>query len=348
MNSILDGMKMNSVLDGMNIDDKERNNRLNNLRKEISSTGIELDYNLTKKEWTELTKYLGSLQQQMKLVFKNQSSGNLNQDPQSTHHEIVITQLLSPSVSIAEIQKHTYPVINKRIGNKTNKEERELSKKFEEYKRLVKSSDKSQSSMVEYFSQCLPKAETCKDINISKLTRFFSAIIEIVKKIFNCAKEGAKKAWEILKDPDSYYIELRGKMDNFLRANPNLGLFRYLVFLPDLFRMYVRLLIDIRVPSVAKWSLFAAIVYLISPIDLMPEMILGPIGYIDDVFIMITSITNMLNTNYVPREIINCHWVGSQKELDYIISTCETINNNVDIFRHIWEWFTNQTKREAF
>ena len=31
--------------------------------------------------------------------------------------------------------------------------------------------------------------------------------------------------------------------------------------------------------------IIAAIIYIVSPIDFFPELILGPIGYIDDVFV---------------------------------------------------------------
>jgi uncharacterized membrane protein YkvA (DUF1232 family) len=33
-----------------------------------------------------------------------------------------------------------------------------------------------------------------------------------------------------------------------------------------------------------------AVVYLISPIDLLPEMLLGPIGYIDDIGSIIAAV----------------------------------------------------------
>ena len=35
---------------------------------------------------------------------------------------------------------------------------------------------------------------------------------------------------------------------------------------------------------------FIILVYVVSPIDLMPEILLGPIGYIDDAFAIMTAL----------------------------------------------------------
>jgi uncharacterized membrane protein YkvA (DUF1232 family) len=36
-----------------------------------------------------------------------------------------------------------------------------------------------------------------------------------------------------------------------------------------------------------KWMVLGAIVYFLSPIDLLPEAFLGPIGYLDDILVML-------------------------------------------------------------
>src|ERR1700740_67338 len=51
-----------------------------------------------------------------------------------------------------------------------------------------------------------------------------------------------------------------------------------LLVVPDIFILLVRLMLDKNVPRRARLLIGGAIAYFISPIDLLPELILGPIG----------------------------------------------------------------------
>ena len=53
--------------------------------------------------------------------------------------------------------------------------------------------------------------------------------------------------------------------------------------LPRLLRLYIRLMRDYRVPMRAKGVVIGALIYLISPIDLLPDMLLPVIGQVDDI-----------------------------------------------------------------
>ena len=55
-----------------------------------------------------------------------------------------------------------------------------------------------------------------------------------------------------------------------------------LLLLPDLVVLLARLLRDGRVPLGAKLTAAAGIAYVISPVDLMPEVLFGPLGILDD------------------------------------------------------------------
>ena len=56
--------------------------------------------------------------------------------------------------------------------------------------------------------------------------------------------------------------------------------------LPRYLRLYIRLMRDGRVPLKAKLLVVGALFYLISPIDLMPDMLLPIIGQLDDVMVL--------------------------------------------------------------
>ena len=81
-----------------------------------------------------------------------------------------------------------------------------------------------------------------------------------------------------------------------------------LLLAPDLFHLLCKLSFDPDLPVKEKAKLAVAIAYFVSPIDLIPEIITGPIGYVDDIALaawVLNSIIN--NTN---PELIRKHWAG--------------------------------------
>lgn len=81
-----------------------------------------------------------------------------------------------------------------------------------------------------------------------------------------------------------------------------------LLLAPDLFHLMARMVLDDRIDAKSKTILGAAIAYFISPIDLMPEAILGPIGFLDDALLAAYAIDRVVNHGHeeVAREL----WVG--------------------------------------
>jgi uncharacterized membrane protein YkvA (DUF1232 family) len=83
--------------------------------------------------------------------------------------------------------------------------------------------------------------------------------------------------------------------------------------LPDVARMIARLVRDPVLPTGAKIALAAALAYLASPVDLLPDFI--PIlGYLDDVLLVSVLIDGILN--YVDRGLVLRYWPGTPESLD--------------------------------
>ncbi len=89
-----------------------------------------------------------------------------------------------------------------------------------------------------------------------------------------------------------------------------------LLLLPDLVVLLLRLLRDPRVPVGAKAIALLGIGYVLSPIDLMPELLLGPIGLADDLFVVAATLSRLLN--YVHPDVVRSHWSGQGDALDSI------------------------------
>jgi uncharacterized membrane protein YkvA (DUF1232 family) len=90
----------------------------------------------------------------------------------------------------------------------------------------------------------------------------------------------------------------------------------YLLFAPDLFHLLWKLTADPDVESRDKVKLAAAIAYFISPIDLIPEAIVGPIGYVDDIALAAHVLHSMVN--HTDPEVLRRHWAGETDVLEVI------------------------------
>jgi len=83
--------------------------------------------------------------------------------------------------------------------------------------------------------------------------------------------------------------------------------------LPDLGRLIVRLVADPVLPRAAKIALAAAAVYLLSPLDFIPDFI-PFVGYVDDVLLAAILVDGILN--YVDRALVLKYWPGSPESLE--------------------------------
>ncbi|MFQ6116466.1 MAG: YkvA family protein [bacterium] len=74
---------------------------------------------------------------------------------------------------------------------------------------------------------------------------------------------------------------------------PGLGI-RFLLQLPKLAKLYIRLFKDPRVPLYLKAMVIAALIYVLSPLDLIPDFLMPIFGYIDDLFILLITLRYFL------------------------------------------------------
>lgn len=80
---------------------------------------------------------------------------------------------------------------------------------------------------------------------------------------------------------------------------------RFVFHLPRLITLIHRLMTDRRVPIHAKAVPFLAIVYIISPLDLLKEFLFGPIGYVDDIVVTYYLLRTFIKM--CPEEVVAEH-----------------------------------------
>jgi uncharacterized membrane protein YkvA (DUF1232 family) len=89
--------------------------------------------------------------------------------------------------------------------------------------------------------------------------------------------------------------EAKGRMKNLL------------MFLPNMFTLLGRLIKDSRVPIAEKTLFAAAIVYVIMPLDFIPDVI-PFVGQIDDVYLVALTLLRLINKT--DESVIREHWKG--------------------------------------
>lgn len=115
-----------------------------------------------------------------------------------------------------------------------------------------------------------------------------------------------------------FYQKLRRKIQKWLDTSAGgvgkLG--QYVLFAPDFFHLLTRLMLDSRIDSTSKGKIGAGILYFFAPIDFIPELLLGPGGFLDDVVVAVYIINTLLNK--FPAEVIEEHWAGDKELLTVV------------------------------
>jgi uncharacterized membrane protein YkvA (DUF1232 family) len=114
------------------------------------------------------------------------------------------------------------------------------------------------------------------------------------------------------------YDRIRGNINRFLaRKGGALGKTgEYLLLVPDVFILLWRLAADARVTGKNKVLLGSSIAYYIIPFDFIPEALVGPIGYLDDLVFGVYVLNKVLGD--VDASVLREHWPGQTDVLDSI------------------------------
>ena len=88
------------------------------------------------------------------------------------------------------------------------------------------------------------------------------------------------------------------------------------LLLPDLTVLLMRLLRDPRVSPGDKGAALLGLGYVLSPIDLLPALLFGPIGLLDDLVVVAATLSRVLN--HVHPDVVRSHWSGKGDALDAV------------------------------
>ena len=115
-----------------------------------------------------------------------------------------------------------------------------------------------------------------------------------------------------------FYLNLREKIQRWSQEGKLAkksgtwtdGFIQYLLILPDLVYLKLKLLLDRDVSPKIKSYIIIGLAYLISPIDFLPDLI-PVIGFVDDLLVLIVLLNKIINsTDPSIVEKIQEYWVG--------------------------------------
>jgi uncharacterized membrane protein YkvA (DUF1232 family) len=92
------------------------------------------------------------------------------------------------------------------------------------------------------------------------------------------------------------------------------------LLIPNLVKLLGRIVRDPRVSVRRKTFAAAAMVYVVSPIDLLPDFI-GGIGQLDDLIVVAIALNHLIAG--AGRDLIEEHWDGSADSLDLVLAATE-------------------------
>jgi len=107
-----------------------------------------------------------------------------------------------------------------------------------------------------------------------------------------------------------FYRRLRARLGEWLQSREGRA-YRFadhILLLPDFVHLIIRLALDRRVPIELRTQTAAVLAYVMLPLDLVPEGLVGPVGFGDDLLLVALMIRRLLTT--VPPEIVLAHWAG--------------------------------------
>jgi uncharacterized membrane protein YkvA (DUF1232 family) len=120
-----------------------------------------------------------------------------------------------------------------------------------------------------------------------------------------------------------FYLQLRDKVQNWFEKNATKkpAYANYILLVPDFFYLLVKLTLDDRIAAIDKAKFAGVLAYFFSPIDFLPEALLGPVGYLDDLMLACYVLNLYVNQqDEAGKAVVKELWPGDQDVLDTIKS----------------------------
>lgn len=125
-----------------------------------------------------------------------------------------------------------------------------------------------------------------------------------------------------IQQAEDFYQRIRGKIVTWAEgAGAGKDITKYVLLVPDIMALLVRLMADPAVSAQLKTEIAAASAYIIFPVDLMPEAVLGPAGLIDDAIIGMMALNHVMKVmGSAGEDKLRAYWDGDDDLLEVMQS----------------------------
>ncbi len=152
---------------------------------------------------------------------------------------------------------------------------------------------------------------------------------------------------EIIKDADNFYGTMREEIHKKEAQYGDDSSLEYILLIPDMFVYLCRILGDDTVPKEAKVEIVLALIYLISPIDFIPEAFIShPIALLDDFGIMLVALKRSIEGGYIDKQTFERNWPGRVDVMDNLTEWYEAVETVIgkENLLELWRALINKIK----
>lgn len=184
-----------------------------------------------------------------------------------------------------------------------------------------------------------------QDASLQLLQNFFNWLRDLIGDLVSRKASLRKQIEDILNNADSIYEVFRKQVLTMQKDHDD-NFVNFVLAIPDLFVYLCRLLSDCSIDRRAKAELVLALVYLVSPVDFLPELVIPPpYGFIDDIGVVIYFLRRSMRDGYVDRDAFERNWPGDPAFIDDIDNWWSAILAVID--EHVIESIAKSLRRKT-
>lgn len=127
---------------------------------------------------------------------------------------------------------------------------------------------------------------------------------------------------------ERFYDRIRHAIENAVSREGKFDKVKdFLLFAPDVFILLWRLANDNRVAGKDKVLLGSGLAYYIFPLDVVPELLVGPVGFLDDLVFGVYILNRLVADT--DEAVLREHWSGSEDLLHMMKRVLDAADNLV-------------------
>jgi uncharacterized membrane protein YkvA (DUF1232 family) len=136
-----------------------------------------------------------------------------------------------------------------------------------------------------------------------------------------------------------WYKRWRQRIEDWTAKHTDHQFAGLLLLLPDLLALVFGLLRDKRVPFLLKAQLLTAAAYVITPLDFIPEAVLGVLGLTEDLGVMAMVMLWLTSIVKLDPQVLRDHWPRQDDPLEVIDMLKKRVLDNAETLfsKEVWD-----------